>query len=121
MDDYHQIKYNFDVAKLAILDVLIVNELRGNENNPFIVFQESTSEEDLLNDALLKKDVHVLECLFFRRFYLVSTGFIFAEYSVDSYPSFCTQIRNSTNVLLRSALRPSGEMILVMRRFWREK
>lgn len=72
VNSLNQLKYNIDTAKLVILDILIINELRGGGENPFSVFQgQMNCEDDLMKDALAKNNAFMLECLYFRRFYSV--------------------------------------------------
>jgi len=63
-------KYSTVCAKLAVLDLIIVDELRGAESEPFAIFQgQLTNDSDLINDAIASSNANNVECAHFRRFY----------------------------------------------------
>lgn len=68
-----QLKHNSECAKLAVLDAVMVDEIRGEDSTPFAVFDGLfLNDDDLMKDALLKKNMNLLSNIYLRRFFSVS-------------------------------------------------
>ncbi len=66
-------KYSMVCTKLAVLDLIIVDELRGTDSDPFAIFQgQLKNDSDLINDAIASNNANNVECAHFWRFYSVS-------------------------------------------------
>mmetsp|Transcript_5250 Transcript_5250/g.10776 ORF Transcript_5250/g.10776 Transcript_5250/m.10776 type:complete len:1536 (-) Transcript_5250:31-4638(-) len=65
------VKYNIECAKLAVLDVVLVDELRGENTNPFAIFDgKFSSVDDLMMDAVTNKNINLISNIYFRRLFL---------------------------------------------------
>lgn len=63
-------KYNEECLKYAIIDSLLVDELTGNDNHPFAVFEGTIPDENtILADAKYKNHNQGLEAICLRRFF----------------------------------------------------
>jgi len=66
-------KYNLHCAKLSVLDMVMIDELRGIDSNTFSMFNGSfgNDEKDIIIDAQLKGDNYLLGYAYQRRFFSV--------------------------------------------------
>ncbi|KAL7469599.1 hypothetical protein ACHAXS_009844 [Conticribra weissflogii] len=94
-------KYNTESTKLYVLDKTVVDELRGEKSNPFAIFKDTfTSDDDLINDALTSNNAHLLENIYFGRFYL---AFWRGDYhSAESYSKMILSLPSSKRPKLMS-------------------
>jgi len=66
----NMLKHNSECAKLAVLDAVMVDEIRGEDSTPFAVFDGLfLNDDDLMKDALVKKNMNLLSNIYLRRFF----------------------------------------------------
>jgi len=63
-------KYNRHCAKLVVLDMLMIDELRGIDSKPFYIFKDSigNDDKDIMNNAQMNHDYYLLGYSYQRRF-----------------------------------------------------
>ncbi|KAL7465825.1 hypothetical protein ACHAXS_006140 [Conticribra weissflogii] len=66
------IKDNLTCAKLAILDKVMIDELRGEKSNAFATYFQGSfmNDDDLISHALAANNMNLLEYIYLRRFFL---------------------------------------------------
>lgn len=70
-------KYNITCAKLAILDKVMIDELRGKNSIAFATYFQGSfmNDNDLITHAQKEKNMNLLEYVYLRRFFLVRGRF----------------------------------------------
>mmetsp|Transcript_31482 Transcript_31482/g.66661 ORF Transcript_31482/g.66661 Transcript_31482/m.66661 type:complete len:968 (+) Transcript_31482:45-2948(+) len=64
-------KYNIACAKFAVIDKDMIDTLRGEDTNPFSIFEGLyANDEDLINHAQEENNMNLLEYIYLRRFIL---------------------------------------------------